>query len=235
MSEYTATLNRIIDKTHNTLRALIGAAAALLALSAAAGPITINFDTLPDGTALPNNSAVDVQYLSDDVTISGSATVTPMATSTDCAAGCGGLVQGQILENWNSKGARAQTITISFTDPVSDISFVFVPFGQPGDKVSVQAFASDDLVFETATGTQRINASDLSYLFAVDAVGVTSLQLSRPGNWVFGLDNLTFTVDDPPVWALDAAADPAVVPEPASLTLAGLAFAALGLSRRRVL
>ena len=227
------TLDRIIDRPHNTLRALIGAAGALLALSAAAGPITIDFDTLPDGTALPNNSAVDVQYLADDVTISGSLTVTPMATSNDCAGGCGGLVHGQILENWNSKGTRTQTITISFTDPVSDISFAFVPFGQTGDNVSVQAFASSGQVFQATTGTQRVRASDLSYLFAIDADEVTSLQLSGRGMWVFGLDNLTFTVDDPPGWA--NAADPAAVPEPASLTLAGLAFAALGLSRRRAL
>ncbi|HXX12846.1 MAG TPA: PEP-CTERM sorting domain-containing protein [Burkholderiales bacterium] len=228
------TFDRIIDRMHNTLRALAGAAGALLAFSAAAGPITITFDTLADGiTPLPNNSAVDVQYLADDVTISGSATVTPIATSDDCAGGCGSLVQGQILENWNSKGARAQTITISFTNPVRDISFVFVPFGQPGDKVSVQAFAADDLVFQAAAGTQRVNASDLSYLFSVDADDVTSLQLSRPGNWVFGLDNLTFTVDDPPILAAAVALDPAAVPEPASLALAGLAFAALGLSRRR--
>lgn len=230
------TFDRIIDRTQNMLRALVGAAGAVLAFSAAAGPITITFDTLADGiTPLPNNSAVDVQYLTDDVTISGSATVTPIATSDDCAGACGSLVQGQILENWNFKGARTQTITISFTNPVSDISFVFVPFGQSGDKVSVQAFAADDLVFQAAAGTQRINASDSSYLFSVDADGVTSLQLSRPGNWVFGLDNLTFTVDDPPVWVSDAGADPAVVPEPASLTLAGLAFAALGLSRLRAL
>jgi PEP-CTERM motif len=225
----------MIGRTHNTLRALLAAAGALLAIGAAAGPITVDFDTLPDGSSLPNNSAVNVQYLADDVTISGSATVTPMATSDDCAGGCGSLVQGQILENWNSMGARTQTITISFTDPVSDISFVFVPFGQPGDKVTVQAFAADDLVFQAAAGTQRVNASDASYAFAIDADGVTSLQLSRPANWVFGLDNLTFTVDDAPVRASAAAADPAVVPEPASLTLAGLAFAALGLSRRRAL
>ena len=227
-------LDRIIDRTRCTLRALIGAAGTLLALGASAGPITINFDTLPDGTTLPNNSAVDIQYLADGVTIAGSLTVTPIATSDDCAGGCGSLVHGQVLENWNSQGARTQAITISFTNPVSDISFVFVPFGQPGDKVSVQAFASDDLVFEAAAGTQRVNASDLSYLFTVDADGVTSLQLSRPGNWVFGLDNLTFTVDDPAVWA-NAAVDPAAVPEPTGLTLAGLALAALGLSRRRAL
>ena len=224
--------DRIIDRTRSTLPALIGAAAALLALSAAAGPITINFDTLPDGDALPNNSAVGAQYLADDVTISGSATVTPMATSDDCAGHCGSLVQGQILENWNSKGARTETITISFTEPVSDISFVFVPFGESGDKVSVQAYASDDLVFQAETGTQRVSAWDVSYIFTVDADGVTTLQLSRTGNWVFGFDNLTFTVDDPPVWA-NVTVDPAVVPEPASLALAGLAFAALGLSRRR--
>jgi hypothetical protein len=230
------TFDRIIDRTQNSLRALVGAACALLAFSAAAGPITITFDTLPDGTTpLPNNSPVDVQYLTDDVTISGSATVTPIATSDDCVGTCGSLVQGQILENWNSEGARTQTITISFTNPVSDISFVFVPFGQQGDNVSVQAFAADDLVFQAAAGTQRVNASDRSYLFSVDADGVTSLQLSRPANWVFGLDNLTFTVDDPPVWVSDAGADPAVVPEPASLALASLAFAALGLSRRRAL
>jgi len=218
------TFDRIIDRTQNTLRALIGAAGALLALSAAAGPITINFDTLPGGSPLPNNSAVDVQYLADDVTISGSATVTPIATSNDCAGGCGSLVQGQILENWNSTGDRTQTITISFTDPVSDISFAFVPFGQYGDNVSVQAFAADTQVFQAAAGTQRVSASDLSYLFAIDADGLTKLQLSGRGMWVFGLDNLTFTVDDPPA-----------VPEPATLTLAGLAFAALGLSRRRAL
>lgn len=226
------TFDRIIDRTQNTLRALIGAAGAMLALSAAAGPITINFDTLPDGSTLPNNSAVDVQYLADDVTISGSATVTPIATSDDCAGRCGSLVQGQILENWNSKGARTQTITISFTDPVSDISFTFVPFGQTGDKVWVQAFASDKQVFQAQTWTKRVNASDSSYLFAIDADGVTSLQLSESGMWVFGLDNLTFTVDDPPVWA-NAAVAAGSAPEPASLTLAALALAALGVSRRR--
>ena len=229
------TFHTIIERPHNTLRALIGAAAALLAFSAAAGPITINFDTLPDGSALPNNSAVDVQYLANGVTISGGMTVTPIATSDDCAGGCGSLVQGQILENWNSAGARARTMTISFTDPVSDISFVFVPFGQMGDKISVQAFVADTQVFQAATGTQRASASDLSYLFAVDADGVTSLRLSGYGTWVFGLDNLKFTVDDPPLWGSDAGGNKAVVPEPGSLVLAGLALAALGLSRRRTL
>jgi len=221
------TFHTIIERPHNTLRALIGPAAALLAFSAAAGPITINFDTLPDQTALPNNSPVDVQYLADDVTISGSLTVTPIATSKDCVPSCGSLVQGQILENWNSQGARTQTITISFTDPVSDISFAFVPFGQTGDYVSVQAFISNTQVFQAATGTQHFVPSDLSYLFAIDADGVTSLKLSGRGMWVFGLDNLTFTVDDPPVRG--------VVSEPGCLTLAGLAFAALGFSRRRAL
>jgi hypothetical protein len=226
----------MIERTHKCLRALVGIGGALLAFSAAAGPITINFDTLPDGiTPLLNNSAVDVQYVADDVIISGSAAVTPMATITGCTSGCGPLVQGQILENWNSKGVRTQTITFSFTAPVDDISFAFVPFGQTGDMVSVQASDSTNLLFQAQTGTQRVASSDLSYLFNVDATGVTSLQLSGDGNWVFGLDNLSFTVDDPPVWAADIAADPAVVPEPGSLTLAGLAFAALGLWRRRAL
>src|SRR5262245_53994878 len=103
------TFDRIIDRARNTLRALLGAAGALLAISAAAAPITIDFDTLPDGSALPNNSAVDVQYVDDYVTVSGSDKVTPIATSDDCAGGrCGSLVQGQILENWNSAGGRAR-------------------------------------------------------------------------------------------------------------------------------
>src|SRR5262249_39026331 len=147
----------MIERTHKCLRSLVGVGGTLLAISAAAGPITINFDTLSDGiTPLPNNSAVDVQYLADEVIISGSATVTPMATITGCTSSCGPLVQGQILENWNSQGARTQTITFSFTDPVSDISFAFVPFGQTGDMVSVQAFDSTNLLFQAQTGTQRV-------------------------------------------------------------------------------
>jgi len=194
------------------------------ALSANAAPVLINFDTLPGGGPLANNSVLTTQYSTWGVTFAGfenSLTVSqPIASSVYSAFHGGAPVSGQVLLNRDINDNRGDLIAINFLTPASGIEFDFLPFGGSGPATLVQAFdSSNALIFSANIGGPGFTAGN--WHFALPVNGVSRLTLTQPfDTWVYGVDNLQF--------------EATAIPEPATLAVfGGIAVAGLFGYRRR--
>jgi hypothetical protein len=197
---------------------------AILFLFAAAnseGAVLVDFDTVPGGGALPNNSVLSNQYASVGVVFSGIedgfAVVQPTATTEFSGEFGGPPVSGQVLENRDVVNSRADIIRFSFSPPASGIEFDFIPFGNLGAETRLQALdGGGGLLFDQLVGGPASTNVNFHYTGLSALSGVARLEFQQPhDDWVWGLDNLQFTS----------------VPEPTTVAL--LLFAWVSLVRRR--
>ena len=207
------------------MRKLMACVVALAATATAnAAPIVINFDTLPGGAPLPNNSVLTNQYSSVGVTFSGFenniAVSQPTATNAFSSEFGGPPVSGQVLENRDVNNNRADVIRFNFSSPTSGIEFDFLPFGSLGPNTLIQAFDSNgNLLHSSTIGGPASTNVNFHYILPVS--GVSSFTMTQPDDgWVWGMDNLQFSQE---------------VPEPISLLVFGGLVAGGGwLARRRM-
>ena len=160
--------------------------------------ILIDFDTLPGGGALPNNSVLTNQYSAVGAIFSGfengGSVLQPTAT-TQFSGEFGGLpVSGQILENRDTSNNRADVVEISFLSSVFGIEFDFVPFGSQGPNTQFIAFDSlSNQIFNQAVGGPASTNVNFHYTGLSALSGVARLEIHQPrDNWVWGLDNLQY-------------------------------------------
>jgi hypothetical protein len=191
----------------------------------AAQAAVIDFDNLPGGGALPNNSVLTNQYASVGVIFEGfegSAVAQPIATTVFSGQVGGAPVSGQYLMNLNAADNRADVIRMRFSGPASGIAFDFIPFGSGGANTSLQAFdTGGTLIFNDVIGGTTVINSNIHYTGLSGLTGVARLDILQPGDiepW--GMDNLQYR---------NAVSAP--VPEPGSLGL--LCVGVLGLAHLR--
>lgn len=191
-------------------------------LGQATAGVIIDFDTVPGGAALPNNSVLSNQYASLGITFSGfengGAVSQPIATTQFSSEFGGSPVSGQVLENRDVNNSRGDIIVFDFAGSTSGIEFDFIPFGTSGPATQIEAFDSNgNSIYNSTIGGP--SGTNVNFHYVLPVAGVFSFEMRQPGDtWVWGLDNLQFNMNP--------------VPEPASLTIFGT-ICLLGFGRRR--
>jgi hypothetical protein len=180
----------------------------------------INFDTLPGGGTIAPDTIITTQYSSDGVVFSmsnlGSPVAGPYAEFQYASLSNPSL--GNALWNCDAGcGPRADTITMTFTNPVSNVSWLVDSEG--GLPITFKAYDSSLNLLETVTHAssypsfdlQSFNANNIAYIVATNPVS----------GWGWSMDNLSYTVGQ------------STVPEPTSLLLLGSGFSMIGLAAWR--
>ncbi len=217
---------------------IIGASVALVTALPASATL-INFDTLPGGGAIANNTQISNQYASLGVTFAAQYTASqyppygdtftgaPIATIWSDVPGVSPYHSGNFLGSSDADNLLAHytnLLTISFTDAVNNVSFGAKTFSTQST-FTVTAYDAADNVLQTlavsAPGSWELATLSASNISKITLVPV----MPQFGNGRFpymGIDNLSFTVAAP-------------VPEPASwaMMIGGFAFAGAAMRRRR--
>jgi hypothetical protein len=117
--------------------------------AAKANATLINFDTLPGGGAVANNTRIGHQYAPMGVTFSlfenGDLVGNPLATSIGGSHGAG---SGNGLYN-----VFADVLLIDFTTPVTNVSFDTYGFFRDDTSFNFLAYDTGDSLLETITNT----------------------------------------------------------------------------------
>lgn len=183
----------------------------LLGLQAAhAAPVTINFDTLANGTTVTNQFP--------EATFSSNAGFRILTT----AQNFGSSLPNFICTAANTSGIDCtHDVFVSFTAPVSALSFVFVGDDNAGAIGLVDIFDITNSLLGTVNvvGDANPGTPGTVNLGAFSNVGRIAIRNITDGAGL-GFDDFKFATD-------------AVVPEPTSVALVGLALAAAGYARRR--
>ena len=188
--------------------------AGLLGLNVAhADPVTINFDGLAGNTVVTNQFSEATFSSKEGFDI---LTVSRYFGSSRPNFICTGI---------STKGIDCvQDVFVSFTNPVKDLSFLFIGDDTAGQKGFVDVFGASDILLGTVTmtGDGKGSTPKLVDLSAFSDVGRINIR-NVTDQFGIGFDDFTFST----------AAVAVAVPEPASLALVGLGLAVAGLSRRR--
>lgn len=201
----------------NNLKSMRSFAATLITFGSLAGgangAVLINFSDSPVGT-LTAGTIITTQYLSLGVTFSATENGSPInlvVVDIETVA-----AQGNYLGNTdsNSFGSRHDTITITFSSPVENVSWLTQSHG--GQSISFNAFSSSNTLLQTVnTSSGGISWGTTSF----SASGISRIEANQPSDgWAWGLDNLSYTV----------------VPEPASASLIVLGGLGILARRRRI-
>ena len=169
--------------------------------AAKANATLINFDTLPGGGPVANNTFIGNQYASLGVTFSlfenGNPTWKPLATSSFLGMGSHGAGSGNGLYN-----VFADVLLIDFTTPVTNVSFD--TYGFFGDDTSFNFLAYDTggSLLDTITNkdgglmTVSFNGGSVSHIevlqendlgtYRIDnlSFGPASAPVPEPGTWM---------------------------------------------------
>lgn len=188
-----------------TLRKFMVGLAFVATQQAHALPVVINFDDYGSGTLITD------QFADLGVTFANSS-ISNYFTNGIYSSALASALDG---------GAERVTgyIDILFSGTASNVSFEYNNYGNSNELGFIQAFGLGNNLLET------LNYSEQSYsgmeLLSFSANNIARIRVTAPvvPTWLVAIDNLTFELNE--------------VPEPGSLALLGLAFAGLGLSRKR--
>lgn len=182
--------------------------AVLTAISVHAAPTLIDFNDQVSGAPIDN------QYLGLGVKFSNAS----ISDYTCCGTPTPALVNAQ---SGGSNDQRYSSLTMTFTDLVSLLSFSYNNYGSaPG----AQAFAygAGALLLETLNMPIGNGLSLLPVSFS--SAGIQSVEIRTVGypsaGWLFAIDDLSFERN--------------AVPEPGTLALFGLGLLGMGVTRRRL-
>jgi hypothetical protein len=203
----------------NILRKIVVGIALTAALPATAAT-TINFDQLPNGTALPSSgTTISTQYASLGVTFLGTNTASGATGALNswgliAASGLGG--SGNYLGNFGAIpgtgvnnyliAPRYDVTSMLFTNAVGSVSFGLNTSGGQ-NSVTINAYDAQGVLLQTKAnvmanqGSFEVQTLTASGIAKIDVVG------AAPGGAVrlYGIDNLTYTVSavpEPATWAM---------------------------------
>lgn len=184
------------------------AAAMIVASTAAAAPVSLNFSNYAHGTAFTNQIA-GVTFSLMGGPHSAGAPVT------------GGFGANGLANSTSTSYPTAQILNLSFDGVASDVVFNFNNHGfSPSGRGATffSAFSSTGALLETGL----VGGGGL---FSLASTGIADLQFNNNAgaydSWLFTLETLSAEVN-------------AEVPEPASMALFGLGAIGFAVSRRRV-
>ncbi len=218
----------------------LAVAVATLSTAVPAAAVTINFDTLPNGSAVTNLTPIGSQYASQGVTFSavnGSDT-SVLPAATDYTAANTGIFanpysQGLYLAN-SPRGElfvfdpvfqltpRYDIVRLTFNGTANNISLGLNNFSLVGT-TTFNAYGANGALLQTFTTNAGTGWALRS--LAVNNVARLDLVTNNTNglNNYFGIDNVNFTLN----------AAPGAVPEPATWALMILGFGAVGATMRR--
>lgn len=182
-------------------------------LSGRADAVTlIDFSNSPVG-ALSAGSILTTQYSSFGVIFSATENGLPvnLAVVDNYTVAAGGIYLGNTDSNTFLN--RHDTITITFSNPVNNVSWLTESLGNLS--ITFNAYSSSNALLQTVV-TPAAGVSWGATSFSVS--GISRIEANQPvDNWAWGLDNLSYTA----------------VPEPASALLLGLGSLGILARRRR--
>lgn len=199
----------------NAFKLIATGIAMAIALPAAA-QTTINFDTLPNGTALPTTgTAISTQYASEGVTFLGTNTANGTSGALNAwgllaATGPGGSRNylgnfGAITPSAPVPGPndyllapRYNVVSVLFANVVSDISFgLYTGGGQ--NSVTINAYDVHGVQLQSLTNVMANNGRFDIQTLAASAVAkleiVGGFNFGSTTVRLYGIDNLTYTID----------------------------------------
>lgn len=204
-----------------TMRMTILTGAASIALFGAVPALSatvIDFDTLPGGASVSDETPISTQYASLGVTFSASFegdAVQPVATSY-AGGPSGPLYSGNYLANSSTGNPitflpgggviltpRYDLLSISFDGAADNLSLSFNNFSLVG-RTTFSAYDAGGNLLETFT----TNAGNGWAVRALTSDGIARLDLTTTDGGYYGLDQLTFdlvsapAVPEPAAWAL---------------------------------
>ncbi|MFS0737192.1 PEPxxWA-CTERM sorting domain-containing protein [Sphingomonas sp. 1P06PA] len=196
----------------------LAAAAMLVGASPALSATVIDFDSLPGGGTVADETPISTQYAALGVTFSASFEGDPvLPVATNYAGGpTGPLYSGNYLANSSTGNPitfppgggviltpRYDLLSISFDGVADNLSLSFNNFSLVG-RTTFSAYDAGGNLLETFT----TNAGNGWAVRALTSDGIARLDLTTTDGGYYGLDQLTFdlvsapAVPEPAAWAL---------------------------------
>lgn len=189
------------------------------AVAAPASATLINFDVLPNNSAVPILTAIGTQYASLGVTFSGTnGATTGVPTATDYSAGPVGpnysgnyLANTAVPVNYNSTilAPRYTVMSVLFSSATSNVSFSYNNFAGSQFLGTLNVYNTSGTLLQSTslTGGNGWEVKTLTGLAGIGRIDIVAPLLNGTSPLIVGIDQLNFTqvaaaVPEPANWAM---------------------------------